>query len=70
MKIEHDRKLYRQRSCIERMFGQIAREPDALCLLGGGAADSFAGLLEIPVRRVDNLVLSGLGAVAGLAAAA
>ena len=23
MKIEHDRKLYRQRSCIERMFGHL-----------------------------------------------
>ena len=66
----HSGCLQAQAGAIERMFGQIAREPDALCLLGGGAADSFAGLLEIPVRRVDNLVLSGLGAVAGLAAAA
>jgi type III pantothenate kinase len=48
------------------MFRQIAADPDALCLLGGGAADSFADLLEIPLRRIDNLVLTGLGTVATL----
>ncbi len=62
--------LQAQAGAIERMFRQIAREPDALCLLGGGAADSFAELLEIPLQRVDNLVLTGLGAVAGPAASA
>jgi type III pantothenate kinase len=66
----HSGCLQAQAGAIERMFGQIAREPGALCLLGGGAADSFADLLEIPVRRVDNLVLSGLGAVAGRSATA
>ena len=65
----HSGCLQAQAGAVERMFAQIAHAPDALCLLGGGAADSFAGLLQIPVRRVENLVLSGLGAVAGLAAA-
>lgn len=53
-----------QAGAVERMFRQIAAEPGALCLLGGGAADGFADLLQIPLRRVDNLVLLGLGAVA------
>ena len=65
----HSGCLQAQAGAVERMFAQIAHAPDALCLLGGGAADSFAGLLQIPVRRMENLVLSGLGAVAGLAAA-
>lgn len=65
----HSGCMQAQAGAIERMFGQIADQPNALCLLGGGAADSFADLLEIPVRRVDNLVLNGLGAVARLAAA-
>ena len=66
----HSGCLQAQAGAIERMFDQIAGAPDALCLLSGGAADSFAGLLEIPLRRVDNLVLTGLGAVAGTAATA
>lgn len=56
--------LQAQAGAIERMFRQLAARPQASCLLGGGAADSFAGLLEIPLRRVDNLVLEGLAAVA------
>lgn len=62
--------LQAQAGAVERMFRQIADEPQALCLLGGGAADSFADLLEIPLRRADNLVLTGLGAIAGLPAPA
>ena len=66
----HSGCLQAQAGAIERMFGQIAGAPHAVCLLSGGAADSLAGLLEIPLRRVDNLVLTGLGAVAGTAATA
>ncbi|MFP5401123.1 MAG: type III pantothenate kinase [Gammaproteobacteria bacterium] len=62
----HSGCLQAQAGAVERMFRQIADQPQALCLLGGGAADSFAGLLDIPLRRVDNLVLTGLGAVASL----
>ena len=62
--------LQAQAGAVERMFRQIADEPQALCLLGGGAADSFADLLEIPLRRADNLVLTGLGAIAHLPAPA
>ncbi|MDD3676262.1 MAG: type III pantothenate kinase [Thauera propionica] len=58
--------LHAQAGAIERMFRQIATERGALCLLGGGAADSFAGLLDIPLRRIDNLVLCGLAVIAGL----
>jgi type III pantothenate kinase len=58
--------LQAQTGAVERMFRQIAAQPDALCLLGGGAADSFADLLEVPLRRIDNLVLTGLGTVATL----
>lgn len=60
--------LQAQAGAVERMFRQIAAAPDALCLLGGGAADAFAGLLDVPLRRADNLVLTGLGAVATLPA--
>lgn len=60
--------LQAQTGAVERMFRQIAAHPGALCLLGGGAADSFADLLEIPLRRTDNLVLTGLGTVATLPA--
>lgn len=34
--------------------------PGARCLLGGGAADSIATQLDLPLERVDNLVLRGL----------
>ncbi len=60
----HSGCLQAQAGAVERMFRQIAAEPGALCLLGGGAADGFADLLQIPLRRVDNLVLLGLAAVA------
>ena len=65
----HSGCLQAQAGAIERMFRQLADQPGALCLLGGGAADSFAGLLEIPIRRVENLALSGLGTLAGQTAA-
>lgn len=60
----HSGCMQAQAGAVERMFRQIADQPDALCLLGGGAAASFEHLLEIPLRRVDNLVLLGLATVA------
>jgi type III pantothenate kinase len=60
----HSGCLQAQAGAVERMYRLLADQPGALCLLGGGAADSFAGLLEIPTRRIDNLVLVGLAAVA------
>lgn len=48
---------------IDRMFALIAGEPAPLCLLSGGAATSIAPLLDIPLRRVDNLVLEGLACI-------
>ena len=62
--------LHAQAGAVERMFATIAAAPQACCLLGGGAADSFADLLGIPLRRVDNLVLLGLGVIATEAACA
>nr|WP_286206676.1 type III pantothenate kinase [Thauera linaloolentis] len=56
--------LQAQAGAIERMFRQVAGQPDALCLLGGGAADAFADLLGIPLRRFENLVLHGLAVAA------
>jgi len=55
--------LQAQAGAVERMFRQIAHRADPLCLLAGGAADAFAALLELPLRRVDNLVLMGLQAI-------
>ena len=56
--------LQAQAGAIERMFHQLANDTNAHCLLGGGAADAFADLLEIPLKRIDNLVLHGLDIVA------
>ena len=52
--------LQAQAGAVERMFHQIADRPDPLCLLAGGAVNAFAHLLDLPQRRVDNLVLLGL----------
>ena len=48
---------------IEHMFAQIAGEANAVCLLSGGAAECIATLLDIPLRRIDNLVLEGLARI-------
>ena len=45
---------------IERMFAQFAGQDGAICLLSGGAAENVAPLLDIPLLRIDNLVLEGL----------
>lgn len=49
---------------VERMAKRLASRPAGagsfLCLLSGGAADQLAPHLELPLRRVDNLVLEGL----------
>lgn len=58
--------------CITAQAGAIehavARHPDThgdvLCVLSGGAAPYIAPHLSVPHRLVDNLVLSGLYAVA------
>jgi type III pantothenate kinase len=52
--------LEAQLGAIERAFARIAGEPDALCLLSGGAAQMLAPQLNIPHRLIDNLVLEGL----------
>ena len=49
---------------IERMFRPLAGTPGAVCLLSGGSASVIAPLLDIPVRRVENLVLEGLARIA------
>lgn len=52
--------LHAQAGAIERMFEQVAVQPGAVCLVGGGAAGQFFDLLRVPKRHVDNLVLEGL----------
>ena len=53
-----------QAGAIERMYQHIADQPEACCLLSGGAADALAPRLTVPLRRIDNLVLHGLRVVA------
>ncbi len=43
---------------IERIHATLGS--NALCLLSGGAADELAPYMNLPCRRVDNLVLEGL----------
>jgi len=53
---------------IEAMFARVSGQSGAICLLSGGAADSFAALLDIPLLCIDNLVLEGMayiGAASG-----
>ena len=50
-------------AAIERMFAGLAGRSAAICLLSGGAAEGFAPLLDIPLRRIDNLVLEGLACI-------
>lgn len=56
--------LHAQAGAVERMFRHIADAPQAACLLSGGGAAALAPLLAPPLRRVDNLVLKGLAAIA------
>lgn len=53
-----------QLGAVERVFGSIADEADPICLLSGGAAEALAGLLRVPCRPVENLVLEGLARIA------
>ena len=52
--------LLAQAGAVERLFAHIARDPRARCVLSGGAAALLAGVLEMPLLRVENLVLEGL----------
>ncbi len=52
--------LHAQIGAIERMFAKIAAEPEAVCLLTGGAAQSIVPLLNIPFQLTENLILDGL----------
>lgn len=52
---------------VGRMFKLISTQDNAICLLSGGAAESVAALLDIPLRRIDNLVLEGLAHIGSAA---
>lgn len=56
--------LLAQAGAIERMFEQVRGSDNACCLVAGGAAAQLLGLLRLPVRQVDNLVLEGLACIA------
>jgi type III pantothenate kinase len=45
---------------IDRMFRQVASDVRATCLLTGGGAAELVSQLQMPVRRIDDLVLRGL----------
>jgi transposase len=50
VKIEHDRALYKQRNCIERMFGQL-KINRAIATRYDQLADSFLGMVHIAAVR-------------------
>lgn len=52
--------LMAQAGAIERFFAPLAHDPRARCLLSGGAATLLAGVIDLPLLHVDNLVLEGL----------
>ena len=46
---------------VRHQFGLLqVQQPAVRCLLGGGAAEVVAEHLDLPLERVDNLVLHGL----------
>jgi type III pantothenate kinase len=45
------------------MFARVKGQRGAVCLLSGGTADSISPLLDIPLLRIDNLVLEGLACI-------
>jgi len=49
-----------QLGAVERQFSLIRGDPQALCLIGGGAGHVLYERLPIPRRLVENLVLEGL----------
>jgi type III pantothenate kinase len=55
--------LYATLGAIERMARRAAG-PDFSVILSGGGGDTLAPHLELPHRRVDNLVLEGLARAA------
>lgn len=58
-----------QAGAVERFFRPVAHDPRARCVLSGGAAAMLAGMLALPVLRVDELALEGLRCAAFATAA-
>lgn len=56
--------LNAQAGAIERMFELIAGRVAPICVLNGGGAAALDGLLSVPTRRIENLVLKGLAVMA------
>lgn len=52
--------LYAQLGAIERMYARLAANPEATCLITGGAAARIVPHLSIPVHLTENLILEGL----------
>jgi type III pantothenate kinase len=56
--------LNAQVGAIERMFSRMASDPEARCLITGGAAKCLVPHLSIPYTLVENLIFEGLVAFA------
>lgn len=52
--------LHAQLGAIERMFALLADQPEALCLVTGGGAETLVRHLPVPCQRADHLILDGL----------
>lgn len=56
--------LTAQVGAIERMYRSFQVNQNTLCLLNGGGAGLLETVLDVPYRRIDNLVLEGLAVIA------
>ena len=51
VKIDHDRELYKQRNCIERMFGRLKINRSIATRYDQQLANSFLGMVHIASAR-------------------
>ncbi|PTD95493.1 type III pantothenate kinase [Pseudothauera lacus] len=56
--------LLAQAGAVNALYARVATQPQACCILTGGAAARFADLLQMPLCKEDTLVLQGLAIAA------